>query len=89
MQVAVEFILLMYINLLLARRSLQANHQQKVEEAVEQAKTLRKAVRDGHMATEVRHTDMSFCYILENVSTVPVASYPRQSAMQNNNASQV
>ena len=40
MQAAVEFILLMYINLLLARRSLQANHQQKVEEAVEQAKTL-------------------------------------------------
>ena len=40
MQAAVEFILLMYINLLLARRSLQANYQQKVEEAVEQAKTL-------------------------------------------------
>ena len=79
----------MHINLLLARRSLQANRQQKVEEAMEQAKTLRKAVRDCHMATEVRHTDMSFCYILENVSTVPVASYPRPSVMQNNNKSRV
>ncbi|KAI0212013.1 hypothetical protein LSAT2_003099 [Lamellibrachia satsuma] len=49
---AIKNRMLMTIMATKEKRSLQANHQQKVEEAVEQAKTLRKAVRDGHMATE-------------------------------------
>ena len=41
------------MRLLFCRRSLRANHQQKVEEAIEQAKTLRKAMKAGDMATQV------------------------------------
>ena len=44
----------MRVSVLFCRRSLRANHQQKVEEAIEQAKTLRKAMKAGDMATQVR-----------------------------------
>ena len=37
---------------------MRANHQQKVEEAIEQAKTLRKAMKAGDMATQVCDVDI-------------------------------
>lgn len=43
------------------RRSLIAQHQAKVEEAIEQAKALKKAMKTGQMAADVcTHVD-GFC----------------------------
>ena len=40
------------------RRSLHAQHQAKVEEAVEQAKALRKAMKAGHVAAQVNSSQI-------------------------------
>lgn len=44
---------------IVCRRSLHTQHQAKVEEAVEQAKALQKAMKAGHVAAQVIYLSLT------------------------------